>query len=310
MTEKLSRTPLALIANHHQWSARSLDSILAPAGFSVLRSVTSDDALEQIRNARPDVVVLDLALLETGGIELCRLLRIRGEIDPTTPILLTSAEPITRETRMSALRAGAWECVAFPLDAEELLLKLRVFLESKFDADSLRDNALLDPFTGFYSARGLLRRARELGAEAGRHARALGCVVLAPAAPGPGERMTSQLEPGADVLRHMSRVLELHGRSSDSIGRLSQLEFVVLAPDTDREGVVRLAERLAKAASRTALAATRKPLGLLAGCYAVEDFNRARIEPVELMVRATLALRRAQAEPTDQPIRFFRAGMS
>jgi diguanylate cyclase (GGDEF)-like protein len=308
MPEMLARSPVALIGNHHEWAARSLDSILAPAGFSVLRAFSGADVLEQVRNARPDLILLDLRLEDGGGIEVCRILRSRGGLDPTTPIILTAQEQLTWETRIQALGAGAWECVSFPVDAQELLLKLRVFLEAKFEADTLRDTTLLDPFTGFYSARGLLRRARELGAEANRSARALGCVVMAPDTTTALEATPPRLDPDVEVLQHFSRVLGLHGRASDSIGRLSHLEFVVLAPDTDREGVIRLAHRLAEAARRSSLAATRQAIGIRAGCYAVQDFAHAGIEPVELMVRATLALRRAQAEPGGEPIRFFQPG--
>jgi PleD family two-component response regulator len=307
MPESLARPPLALIGSGQEWPARSLDSILAPAGFSVIHARSTEEVLEQVRSARPDVVLLDLHLADAGGVEVCRLLRTRNLLDPTAPIIITAQEPLTRELRMQALRAGAWECFAFPVDAQEMLLKLRVFLDAKFEADSLRDATLLDPFTGFYSARGLLRRARELGADADRHSRALGCVVMAPDAQAAAPHAPAA-EPSPELLRHLARVLELHGRSSDSIGRLSHMDFVVLAPDTDREGVLRLAHRLAEAARRSALAAARQSIGIRAGCYAVDDFALHRLEPVELMVRATLALRRAQAEPGGSPIRFFQPG--
>ena len=41
------------------------------------------------------------------------------------------------------------------------------------------------------------------------------------------------------------------------------------------------------------------PIRVRIGCYAVEDFRDASIEPVELLTRATLALRHSQAEPGD-----------
>ena len=40
-----SRPPLVLIANDQEWSARSLESILGPAGYAVLRAYTGRQAL-------------------------------------------------------------------------------------------------------------------------------------------------------------------------------------------------------------------------------------------------------------------------
>ena len=38
--DKIPTTPLVLIANDQEWSARSLESILGPNGYSVVRAYT------------------------------------------------------------------------------------------------------------------------------------------------------------------------------------------------------------------------------------------------------------------------------
>lgn len=131
MSESVPHSPLALIGDAHEWSARSLDSILTPKGYSVLRTSTGTELLEHAPRVQPDLVILDLTLPEAGGIELCRELRSSGAISPATPVLITSSGPVTRDVRVAALRAGAWECASFPLDAEVLLLKLDAFRRAK-----------------------------------------------------------------------------------------------------------------------------------------------------------------------------------
>src|SRR4051812_17285291 len=44
--DKASRPPLVLIANDQEWSARSLESILGPNGYAVVRAYTGQQALE------------------------------------------------------------------------------------------------------------------------------------------------------------------------------------------------------------------------------------------------------------------------
>lgn len=303
MPEPVSRAPLVLIANAHEWAARSLDSILVPHGYAVVQLSSGQQVLEQVQSIAPDALLLDAALPDIRGVDVCERLRSQGIVDRATPILLTGQGAVTREQRLQALRAGAWDCIPFPPDTEELLLKLETFLRAKFEVDAVREASLVDPLTGLYTARGLLRKVRELGSDADRHHRALGCVALAPE-PGPeGEKGN-----GTDALRRLAELLHAQARGSDAIGRLGRNEFVILAPETDATAAFRIAERLTRAASTPTHPGRGRPLRLRAGYYAVDDFHAAGMEPVELMVRATLALRRAQAEPGGRRIRFYEPG--
>lgn len=309
MADTASHTPVALIANHQEWSARSLESILSPSGYAVLRAYSGQQVLDQMRGASPDLYLLDANLPDIHGVDLCRALRADPHVTATTPILLTTAGPSTREQRLEGLRAGAWDFLGLPLDSEELLLKLDSYLKAKMEADSVREEGLLDHLTGLYNIRGLLRRARELGSDASRHQRALACIVFSP-------EMTSQPVTNAEptiedqdssAMSRLVRVFKATGRVSDAIGRLGQNEFVVLAPDTDPAGALRLAERLTTAAESGGTEADRTAgrVTLRAGYYAVPNFQEASIEPVEMLVRATMALRSSQASPGGERIHFF-----
>jgi CheY-like chemotaxis protein len=57
--EKAHPAPLVLIANDQEWSARSLESILGPNGYAVVRAYTGQQALERARTSQPDIIILD-----------------------------------------------------------------------------------------------------------------------------------------------------------------------------------------------------------------------------------------------------------
>ncbi|MBK7715866.1 MAG: response regulator [Gemmatimonadetes bacterium] len=237
MTEPvMSPPPLVLIANDQEWSARSLESILAPNGYAVLRAYTGQQALDRARSARPDLVILDAQMPDLHGFEVCRQLRADPRFNATTPIIITTAGPSGRAQRLDAYRAGAWEFLGQPLDGESLLLKLATFLASKLESDRLREESFLDQLTGLYNMRGLSRRAREIGAEVSRRHQPLACIVFAP------EAGDTQVEDQA--LERIGQVLRAQGRSSDAFGRLGDGEFAVVAPDTPSIGAVRMFERL------------------------------------------------------------------
>jgi GGDEF domain-containing protein len=85
----------------------------------------------------------------------------------------------------------------------------------------------------------------------------------------------------ADVLRR-------EGRASDAIGRVGTAEFAIVAPATQPEGVRRLLDRLEQAISP---AAETPALRLRAGYYSVPNMAAAKIAPLEMLLRATAALR-------------------
>jgi PleD family two-component response regulator len=307
MPHQALRSPLAVIVSNHEWIARSLDSILAPNGYSVLRTFSGRQILDQIGRTYPDVLLIDAVLPDGSGADLCRRLHERAAVDATTPIVVTSQEAVSRETRLESLRSGAWEHVVFPLDAEELLLRLNVYLAAKTAADLLRETGLVDPLTGCYSPRGLLRRAQELGADAKRNSRAIACLTLAPdfELAQPQARDMNPATP--DIVRGLGHLLVEQTRDSDSVGRIGPSEFVVLAPETDVRGALRLAERLTAAAQETVASEIGQPLLVRAGYYAVSNFRDVAIDPVEVMTRATLALRHSQMDVSAPKIQLFRA---
>jgi PleD family two-component response regulator len=277
-----SRSPLILIANAQEWVTRSLDSILCPAGYAVLRAYTGRDALESARRSSPDVVILDSGLPETDVLALCRALRVDPYLSPSTPIFVTALGPLSRPQVLDALRAGANGVWGQPLDTEEFLLRLEGHVRAKLDADAAREGGLLDPRTGLYNARGLARRARELAAQADRRDGSLACLALAPQASGPA------------LVESLACTLRAAARASDAIGRVGPREFAVLAPDTDGAGAVKLFRRLVDALAPGSVGP--QPLRLRGGYDARSGLRAARLDPTLLLGHALQALRAVEAE--------------
>ena len=304
--DKAPTAPLVLIANDQEWSARSLESILGPSGFAVVRAYTGQQALERARTSQPDLIILDAQMPDMHGFEVCRTLRSDPRFSATTPIVITTSGPSGRTQRLEAYRAGAWEFLGQPLDGEALLLKLNTFLQSKREVDALREENLLDPGTGLYNMRGLSRRAREIGAEAFRRRDPVACVVFAP------DLDEGEAEEPEDEARRMSDQVALlfrqAGRASDAIGRLGVLEYGVIAPATGPEAAVRLARRLGGAVESSPIPVRggERTLKVRAGYCAVADFAESSVDAVELLLRATTALRDLKREgPAGERIRAF-----
>jgi diguanylate cyclase (GGDEF)-like protein len=305
--EKASRPPLVLIANDQEWSARSLESILAPNGFAVLRAYTGQQALDRARTAQPDLIILDAQMPDMHGVEVCRSLRDDPRFSGTIPIIITTSGPSGRAQRLEAYRAGAWEFLGQPLDGEALLLKLQTFIHAKFEIDRVRDESLLDQLTGLYNMRGLAKRAREIGSEAFRRHHALACIVFSPDPDAAGDSDQISEDLATKVAERVGEIIRQSGRASDAIGRLGRSEFAVIAPSTEAEGAVRLMQRLGQNIESHSVnfGDVEKKLKIRAGYCAVPDFSESSVDAVEMLLRATTALRHLRSEGNGERIRAF-----
>jgi len=292
-----------LVANDQEWSARSLESILAPEGYSVLRAFTGRQALERAGTAHPDIAIIDLQLPDIDGLEVCRVLREDPRFSDTTPVIITTAGPSGRAQRLDAYRAGAWEFLGQPLDGEALLLKMKTYLRSKIAVELERDRSTVDAATGLYNRRGLAQRAREIGSEAYRHSHPLACVVFAPAS-----ESNSGVDDAGDIGSAVGKLFRKVGRVSDAIGRLGPTEFAIIAPATDDEAAMKMVERLRAAIESESHDDTsgKRLIALRAGYSVVPDFREAEIGATELLLRASTALREiATDSEDDSAIRSF-----
>ncbi len=134
----------------------SLERALRIDGYEVALAADGQEALDALSADAPDAVVLDLAMPEVGGLEVCRRLRAAGD---RTPVLMLTARDTVAD-RVSGLDAGADDYLVKPFALEELSARLRALLRrtGADDRELLRFGDLqLDP-----SAHEVRRGEREI----------------------------------------------------------------------------------------------------------------------------------------------------
>ena len=109
---------------------------LGRGGYDVTHVTTGEDALSR---ATPDVVVLDLGLPDSDGVDVCRKLRQRSGV----AIIVVTARGEEPE-RVLALDAGADDYLVKPFGLAELLARIRAVLRRVNPAgEQLRHGPLL-----------------------------------------------------------------------------------------------------------------------------------------------------------------------
>ena len=90
-------------------------------------AATGAEALDQLRDDPPDLVVSDVAMPEMDGIELCRRIRDDDRLRSLPVLLLTGRQEA--ETRLSGIEAGADAYVPKPFDPAELEARIENLIE-------------------------------------------------------------------------------------------------------------------------------------------------------------------------------------
>jgi two-component system response regulator MprA len=103
---------------------RSLATALARDGYEVVPVDGGNAALAHAAASDVDAVVLDVAMPEPNGLEVCRRLRARGD---HTPVLMLTARDLV-DDRVAGLDAGADDYLLKPFALAELRARLRALL--------------------------------------------------------------------------------------------------------------------------------------------------------------------------------------
>jgi two-component system response regulator MprA len=102
----------------------ALRRVLTLASYEVQCAADGEQAIEQVVQAVPDAVVLDVGLPGIDGLEVCRRLRRLGN---RVPILMLTARDAVSD-RIDGLDAGADDYLVKPFDVEELKARVRALL--------------------------------------------------------------------------------------------------------------------------------------------------------------------------------------
>lgn len=99
---------------------RFLHASLTAHGYTVFEAASGREAIDAVAAQRPDLVILDLGLPDTDGIEVTRVLRGWTQM----PIIILSVREHESD-KIAALDAGADDYLTKPFSVGELLARLR-----------------------------------------------------------------------------------------------------------------------------------------------------------------------------------------
>jgi two-component system response regulator RegX3 len=112
-----------LIVEDEESIASFVAMYLAKGGFAVSVAATGSEALTSVAAGQPALIVLDLALPDIDGIDVCRAIRQRSDV----PILMLTARDDDVD-KIIGLEVGADDYLTKPFNPRELVARVKSIL--------------------------------------------------------------------------------------------------------------------------------------------------------------------------------------
>jgi signal transduction histidine kinase len=125
-----------LVVDDNEDLVEMLSAVLSLEGYHPVPAYNGHEAIEAMKEHQPHLVLLDRALPDLDGLEVCE--RIKA-LDPMRflPVIMVTAKA-HRDDKLDGLAKGVDDYVTKPFDMDELVAKVRVMLRIKTIEDKLR----------------------------------------------------------------------------------------------------------------------------------------------------------------------------
>jgi len=125
-----------LVVDDNEDLVEMLSAVLSLEGYHPIPAYNGGDAVEAMKAHQPHLVLLDRALPDFDGLEVCARMKA---VDPMRflPVIMVTAKA-HRDDKLAGLAMGVDDYVTKPFDMDELVAKVRVMLRIKATEDKLR----------------------------------------------------------------------------------------------------------------------------------------------------------------------------
>ncbi|MFZ6029068.1 MAG: GAF domain-containing protein [Chloroflexota bacterium] len=130
-----------LIVDDEPTNLQVLSDFLNDRGFEITIARSGAKAIERIRYAPPDLILMDVAMPGMDGFETCRRLKAMDEAKDIPVLFLTAMT--SQEDKVKGFQAGGVDYITKPIQFEELLARVQTHLSLRAMHRRLEDQNIL-----------------------------------------------------------------------------------------------------------------------------------------------------------------------
>ena len=114
-----------LLVDDSKTELHFLSDLLSRRGYQVRTAENGEDAMRRLAEDKPDLILMDVVMPGRNGFQLTRSIT-RDERFANVPVIMCTSK--NQETdKVWGMRQGARDYIVKPVDAEELVSKIKAF---------------------------------------------------------------------------------------------------------------------------------------------------------------------------------------
>ena len=285
-----------LIADDEVSIRDAIKAILLMDNYRVVIAKNGKEAVEIFKRESPDLVILDVSMPYLTGFQVLEKIKVYfGE--RYIPVLFLTVS-VKMDDKLKALYGGAVDYLTKPTSPEELLARIKNFLEIKKNHDNLKKAAVYDWMTGAMNKGHFLKKAREELEKAVRNKTPLSFIFMDI---DHFKKINDEVGhlAGDSVIAEFGIRLKKQIRNIDLLGRFGGDEFMVMLPHKGNKEALVVAKRIEKTVRTKPIVFEKKKISITTSQGVVSLETDKKIEMDQLIKLSDEALYEAKAKGGD-----------
>lgn len=311
---KTQHRATVLIVDDIPVNIQLLQTHLKTAGYDTIQARNGEEALHQVTQRKPDLILLDVMMPKMDGFQACRLLKKNQETRYIPIIMVTALNEI--EDKIKGIDAGADDFITKPFNKLELLARVKSLLRIKTLHDELqekvklleqakerlRELAVTDGLTRLNNYRYFKEYFSLELRRADRHQSTVSLIMLDIDFFKNYNDTHGHLA-GDEVLKTLSRLMKNNIRSIDFACRYGGEEFAIVLSETPKAAAIVVAEKIRTLVEHHPFPKQQsQPNGKITVSMGISTFPEDGTKTDELVQRADKRLYKAKANGRNQVV--------
>jgi len=227
-----------LVIDDSRAQATHTERVLNAAGIVTRILLDPIQAMSELADFQPDLIILDMYMPGCTGTELAKVIR-HNDRYVSVPIIYLSAED-DQDKQLDAMSEGGDDFLTKPIKPRHLITTVR---NRAARARSLKSRMVRDSLTGLYNHTHILQLLEDCSFRSRREGKPL-CFAMLDIDHFKKVNDSHGHPMGDRVIKSLALFLKQRLRKTDFIGRYGGEEFAIVMPDTDIQSAHKVLEEI------------------------------------------------------------------
>ncbi len=127
--------PTILVVDDNPNNIKIVALIMSALKYKIVIATNGEQAIEMVKQTRPDLILMDVMMPKIDGFETCRIIKSKKENENIPVIFITALNDT--DSLVKGFKAGGVDYISKPFNKDELISRMRTHIELKKTRDQL-----------------------------------------------------------------------------------------------------------------------------------------------------------------------------